>query len=119
MRRCLAHLTADRFTVRGTEQGVTIQDVALHAFHAHDLPDALPSGRSMHLHGLDGGEWLLRGTPDGLAWERGHTKADVAVRGTAGALYLLLNRRLSADDPGFEIYGDRAVLDTWLATTIF
>jgi uncharacterized protein (TIGR03083 family) len=87
--------------------------------HADDMPDALPSGRSMHLHGLDGGEWLLRGTPDGLAWERGHTKADVAVRGTAGALYLLLNRRLSADDPGFEIYGDRAVLDTWLATTIF
>ena len=87
--------------------------------HADEMTEALPPGRSMHLHALDGGEWLLRGTPDGLAWERGHTKADVAVRGTAGALYLLLNRRLPADDPDVEIHGDRAVLDTWLTTTPF
>ena len=84
-----------------------------------DMAEALPPGRTMHLHALDGGEWLLRGTPAGLAWERGHVKADVAVRGDAGTLYLLLNRRLSADDPGVEIYGDRLTLDTWLAHTIF
>ena len=84
-----------------------------------DMAEALPPGRTMHLHALDGGEWLLRGTPAGLACERGHVKADVAVRGDAGTLYLLLNRRLSADDPGVEIYGDRLTLDTWLAHTIF
>jgi uncharacterized protein (TIGR03083 family) len=85
----------------------------------HDMTEALPPGRSMHLHALDGGEWLLRGTPDGLAWERGHVKSDVAVRGDAGALYLLLNRRLPADDSAVEIHGDRPTLDTWLACTIF
>jgi carbon-monoxide dehydrogenase large subunit len=35
--------TAGRFTVRGTEQGVSIQDVAMHAFHAHDLPEGAES----------------------------------------------------------------------------
>lgn len=80
--------------------------------------------RSMHLHATDGdlgpaGEWLLRGTAGGLEWEHGHAKGDVAVRGGAGALYLLLNRRLPADDPRFEIHGDREVLDRWLAGTAF
>jgi uncharacterized protein (TIGR03083 family) len=87
--------------------------------HDEDMVKALPPGRSMHLHALDGGEWLLRGTPDGLSWERGHVKADVAVRGDAGAIYLLLNRRLPAEDAAFEIHGDRPTLDTWLAHTIF
>jgi uncharacterized protein (TIGR03083 family) len=81
-------------------------------------------GRSMHLHAIDGdlgpgGEWLLRGTSEGLAWEHGHGKADVAVRGGAGSLFLLLNRRLPADDPRFEVHGDRSVLDSWLAGTAF
>jgi uncharacterized protein (TIGR03083 family) len=85
---------------------------------------ALGDGHSMHLHATDSGlgpagEWLLRGTPDGLEWEHGHAKGDVAVRGAAGVLYLLLNRRLPADDPGVEILGDRAVLDRWLAGTAF
>jgi uncharacterized protein (TIGR03083 family) len=84
-----------------------------------DMAEALPAGRSMHLHAHDGGEWLLRGTPDGMVWERGHLKADVAVRGGAGALYLLLNRRLPVDDPTIEIHGDRPALETWLAHTRF
>jgi uncharacterized protein (TIGR03083 family) len=88
--------------------------------HPTVVPDALATDRSMHLHALDGGEWLVRGTPEGLlSWEHGHTKADVAVRGGAGSLYLLLNRRLAADDPRFEIHGDRPTLDTWLTSTVF
>ena len=87
--------------------------------HPDGSPDALAPGRSMHLHALDGGEWVVRGTADGLAWEHGHTKADVAVRAGAGSLYLLLNRRLPPHDSRFEIHGDRAVVDTWLARTIF
>ena len=93
--------------------------LAILPFVHDDMIEALPAGRSMHLHARDGGEWLLRGTPEGLAWERGHVKADVAVRGDAGALYLLLNRRLPADDPAVEIHGDRPILDTWLAHTSF
>jgi uncharacterized protein (TIGR03083 family) len=109
-------VTADpELAAAGIDEWLTI----LPFVHPDDLPDALPRGRSLHLHALDGGEWLLRGTPDGLTWERGHTKADVAVRGTAGALYLLLNRRLRPDAPDLEVHGDRTILDTWLATTIF
>jgi len=93
--------------------------LAILPFVHDDMIEALPPGRSMHLHAVDGGEWLLRGTPDGLTWERGHVKADVAVRGDAGSLYLLLNRRLPADDRAIEVHGDRSTLDTWLARTIF
>jgi uncharacterized protein (TIGR03083 family) len=93
--------------------------LAIVPFVHDDMTEALPAGRSMHLHAANGGEWLLRGTPDGLAWERGHVKADVAVRGDAGTLYLLLNRRVAADDPAVEIHGDRSTLDTWLERTIF
>jgi uncharacterized protein (TIGR03083 family) len=107
--------TEPELAAAGIDEWLTI----LPFVHRDDLPDALPPGRSLHLHALDGGEWSLRGTPDGVAWERGHTKADVAVRGTAGALYLLLNRRLSPDAPDLDVHGDRTVLDTWLAATIF
>jgi uncharacterized protein (TIGR03083 family) len=93
--------------------------LAILPFVHDDMIEALPPGRSMHLHALDGGEWLLRGTPDGLTWGRGHVKADVAVRGGAGSLYLLLNRRLPGDDRAIEVHGDRSTLDTWLARTIF
>jgi len=34
---------AGKFSVKGTDKGVTIQDVAMHAFHAHDLPDGAES----------------------------------------------------------------------------
>ena len=86
---------------------------------AHALDD-----RSLHLHATDGdlgpaGEWLLRAPADGSFWEHGHAKGDVAVHGDAGSLYLLLNRRLPADDPRFEVHGDRAVLDRWLGATVF
>jgi uncharacterized protein (TIGR03083 family) len=92
--------------------------------HAHKGTRALEPGRSLHLHATDGdlgpaGEWVLRGTDDGLTWEHGHAKADVAVRGGAGSLFLMLNRRLPADDPRFEIHGDRLVLDRWLAASVF
>ncbi|HEY6747192.1 MAG TPA: maleylpyruvate isomerase family mycothiol-dependent enzyme [Mycobacteriales bacterium] len=87
-------------------------------------PEALRAGRSMHLHATDGelgpaGEWLLRGAADGFEWSHGHAKGDVAVRGAAGALYLVLHRRLPADDPRVEVLGDRQVLDSWLAATSF
>jgi uncharacterized protein (TIGR03083 family) len=84
----------------------------------------LAEGATMHLHatgeGLDGtGEWLISRTPSGLAVRAGHAKADVAVRGPAGALLLVLMRRLSQDEPGIEVLGDRTVLTQWLGRTPF
>jgi uncharacterized protein (TIGR03083 family) len=81
-------------------------------------------GRSMHLHATDpgpggAGEWTLSAGQDHLEAVRGHGKADVAVRGPASALLLLLTRRIPATDPVVEVFGDRGLLDAWLAATPF
>ena len=86
---------------------------------ARDL-GAVLGERTVHLHALDGGEWLVRGDEQGgLVWEHGHSKGDVAVRGNAGVLHLLLHRRLRADDPKVDVHGDRALLDSFLAAAVF
>ncbi len=88
-----------------------------------ELP--LPAeGQSLHVHvtgdALDGaGEWLVTRTADGLAVEPGHAKADVAVRGPAAPLFLVLMRRLPPADPAVEVLGDRELLDYWLERTPF
>jgi uncharacterized protein (TIGR03083 family) len=89
----------------------------------------LAGGRVMHLHATDGelaangqpgsGEWLVSAGADGLILEPGHGKGDVAVRGPASAIMLLLVRRLPSDSPGLEVIGDRSLLDAWLAATPF
>ena len=78
-------------------------------------------GDSLHLHATDApGEWTITLTEDGYDWERGHTKATVAVRGTAVDLYLLMwNRRRLADAERFETFGDSTLMDAWLAATGF
>jgi uncharacterized protein (TIGR03083 family) len=88
-----------------------------------ELP--LPAeGQTLHIHvtddGLDGaGEWLITRTADGLAVEPGHAKADVAVRGPAAPLLLVLMRRLPPADPAVEVLGDRELLSYWLEHTPF
>ena len=71
-------------------------------------------GQSLHFHatdpGLSGsGEWLVIRTPSGIAVQHGHGKADVAVRGPAASLLLVLTRRLPPSDPGIEILGEHAL----------
>jgi uncharacterized protein (TIGR03083 family) len=85
---------------------------------------ALPPGRSLHIHAtdesLDGaGEWLITHGPDGFTVAAGHGKADAALSGPAAELLLVLMRRRPADDQRVRIFGDRQVLDTWLANSPF
>jgi uncharacterized protein (TIGR03083 family) len=81
-------------------------------------PPVTGAGETVHVHCTDGdGEWLLRLTPDGLEVEAIHAKGDVAVRGPASDLLLVLLRRLGPDHA--EILGDRAVLDGFLAQATF
>jgi uncharacterized protein (TIGR03083 family) len=87
--------------------------------HRPELAELRGEGQTLHFHatddGLDeAGEWLVRRTPDGVAWEHGHAKGDVGVRGKAVDLMLLIMRRLPVDDPRVEVVGDRALLDHWL-----
>jgi uncharacterized protein (TIGR03083 family) len=77
------------------------------------------TGQTLHFHATDAGlgeagEWRARRDPSGVAWEHGHGRADVAVRGRALDLLLLLSRRAAPGAVGVEILGDRAVLDAWL-----
>ncbi len=77
------------------------------------------NGETIHLHatGTPEGEWIIRLDPDGFRYEHGHDKSTVAVRALIGDLLLLImNRRsLDADAASFEVFGDRALLDHWLA----
>ena len=86
--------------------------------------DLRGDGQSLHFHatdpGLSGtGEWLVTRAPSGVTVQHGHGKADVAVRGPAASLLLVLTRRLPPSDPGIEILGKQALLIHWLQHTPF
>jgi uncharacterized protein (TIGR03083 family) len=86
--------------------------------------DLRGDGQSLHVHatdpGLSGtGEWLITRTPSGVTVARGHGKADVAVRGPAVGLLLVLTRRLPPSAPGIEVLGEHALVTHWLEHTPF
>lgn len=90
-------------------------------------PDAEPplvDGQSIHLHATDpglgdAGEWMIVDRVGGIAFDHGHGKAAVALRGPARDLLLALVRRGDASELGLEMFGDQHVWDTWLARTPF
>ena len=65
------------------------------------------------------GEWLVRRTPSAVAWEHRHGEADVAVRGPALDLLLVLNRRATPGDTALEVAGDERLLAHWLEHSVF
>jgi len=74
---------------------------------------------SIHLHATDvEGEWLVHFAPDGIRFEHGHAKGDVALRGSAPDLLLWSWNRAPVDDR-FEVFGDRALLETWRSVVVF
>lgn len=79
-------------------------------------PDAW-KGEAVHLHRTDGdGEWVVRLGPDGdVATARAHEKADLALRGTAEALWLWCANRAPADALGIERFGDEEIAERWRA----
>ncbi|MFC5997070.1 maleylpyruvate isomerase family mycothiol-dependent enzyme [Pseudonocardia hispaniensis] len=84
----------------------------------------LSDGATMHLHATDeglgaAGEWMVRPAGERIAWEHGHAKGTVAVRGAASDLFLALLRRIPAEPPRVEVLGDREVLARFLARTPF
>jgi uncharacterized protein (TIGR03083 family) len=88
------------------------------------LLKALPDGAVLHVHATDdslggAGEWLVRRQGSELVVEYGHGKGDVALRGPAARLLLVLLRRVPPDDPQVQVIGDAALLTSWLANTPF
>jgi uncharacterized protein (TIGR03083 family) len=74
---------------------------------------------SIHLHATDAdGEWLVHLAPEGVTFEHGHAKGDVAVRAAAGDLLLWAWNRADLDDR-FEVFGDAGLLDVWRSAVVF
>lgn len=74
---------------------------------------------TIHLHATDvEGEWLIRLAPDGITFEHGHAKGDVAVRGQASDLLLWTWNRAPVDER-FEVFGDPSLLETWRTAVVF
>jgi uncharacterized protein (TIGR03083 family) len=91
-------------------------DVVLQYAGTGDLP---LEGQTIHLHatddelaGVEGqGEWLITLGTDGITVVHEHSKGDVAVRGPASDLLLLLWNRRDAD--GLQVFGDEALVTAW------
>lgn len=88
------------------------------------VPDLRGEGETLHIHATDdglgeAGEWLVHRTPDGVTWEQAHRKGDVAVRGRAADLMLVLWRRATPDPGRVEVLGDERVLTHWLEHSAF
>jgi uncharacterized protein (TIGR03083 family) len=67
---------------------------------------------TVHFHCTDGdGEWLVR-LGDGVEVTREHAKGDVAARGPASDLLLVLSGRRPA--ASVEVFGDAGLLDSFL-----
>lgn len=76
-------------------------------------------GETMHLHAtdIDDGEWMVTIGADSIEWTHGHAKADVAARGTASDLLLMLWSRLPPSR--LELFGDASLLDKWQSSATF
>jgi uncharacterized protein (TIGR03083 family) len=99
-----ATATPDWFFDRALGDAVS-RMVRLHSRSPHKGQAA-----SFHLHRTDGeGEWVLRAKDGEAVAESGHTKADVAMRGTAEGLYWVLMGRGKPEEHGVEVHGDPAL----------
>jgi uncharacterized protein (TIGR03083 family) len=83
------------------------------ASQVEDVPYDGPAG-TVHVHATDAdGEWIVQVAPGSYHVRQGHEHGDVALRGPASDLDLVLWKRLP---PGtVEVYGDAGLLDAFLA----
>jgi uncharacterized protein (TIGR03083 family) len=64
----------------------------------------------------DGGAWIVERRAGGAVWRAGAGAADVTVTGPAGALLLVLTRRLPLAE-GVRVDGDAGLVEHWLDNT--
>lgn len=73
------------------------------------------ANQTVHLHVTDAaGEWMVRIDDQGMKVTREHAKGDVAVRGPASELFLMMWGRRSPDADSIEVIGDRDALSVLL-----
>jgi uncharacterized protein (TIGR03083 family) len=122
IRRRMAHETAvhrwDAQSAGGTPQPIA-PDVAVDGideyleFFIEEALSRKTADVTVHLHANDvEGEWFIEVNNGGLTARRAHEKGDVAVRGRASDILLLLWGRLP--EANVEVHGDRAALFAFL-----
>jgi uncharacterized protein (TIGR03083 family) len=90
------------------------------AYFAPKVAELRGDGETIHIHATDTpdvdgiGEWLITLQPGGFSYTHGHAKGDVAVRGAISDLELLMYNRAPLD-ARFEVFGDAALFERWLA----
>jgi hypothetical protein len=73
-----------------------------------------PAGPPIHLHCTDTeGEWLLELPAGERVLTREHRKGDVALRGAAEDLLLVVWGRKTPEAASVDVVGDATVLDRW------
>jgi len=96
---------ADGFDAGLAADGVDEYLGILGAFRGRRFPEG-----SIHLHTTDTpGEWLVRLDDDGLHLTREHAKGDVAVRGPASDVLLVLMGRKTMD--AVEVFGEAPLFE--------
>ena len=68
---------------------------------------------SLHLHAtdIDACEWLIDFTPEAMSTNHGHANADVALRGSASAIYGWVWNRVP--DSALEVHGRAELAQRW------
>lgn len=85
-----------------------------------DSSDFDPAGETVHVHTTDvDGEWLLRIAPDDVTLTREHAKGDLALRGPASDVLLVLWGRRALADTAAEAFGSVELLDRLRAAGSF
>jgi uncharacterized protein (TIGR03083 family) len=133
-RRCAHELAVHRHdaqTARGTAAPIAPPlavdgiDEMLEALWRPRYVKGVAAGQTVHLHGTDdpdelGGsqaEWLVRLEADGPVVIREHAKGDLALRGSASDLELLLYGRPPLGE--VQKFGDETILDLWFSVFRF
>lgn len=120
-RRQAHELAVHRWDAQAAAGTTAPIDRALAADGIQELFDILPfrpggaptgNGETIHLHCTDGdGEWLVRLAPAGVTVVNEHAKGDVAARGSASDLLLMMWGRIPVDE--VEVFGDASLLERW------
>jgi len=119
MRRMTQEATVHRWDI----EAVTASNTAINAgiavdginefydfFVSERMPTAFAGVGTIHLHATDAdGEWMITRHKDGIDVESAHGKGDVAARGPAGDLLLLVWNRVHHST--LETFGNTDLLD--------
>jgi uncharacterized protein (TIGR03083 family) len=112
-----AEAAVERPTPLQADQAVDALDELLEVIAPRRFdPQAWRDGDcTIHLHATDvPGEWVVQLGSAGLQVRHAHEKGDLAARGPASDLLLMMTGRVPA--ARLELFGDAAVIDQWFGT---